>query len=76
MVGFTDEILDVVFIGPNDSHVVVATNSCDIKLYNVKSMGCQLLKGHTDLVLTLSVSFVNNCWMISGGKVRIEFQIL
>lgn len=71
MVGFSDEILDVTFVGPQNSHIAVATNSCDIKLYNINNMGCQLLKGHTDLVLTLASSLVKNCWMLSGAKVSV-----
>ncbi|KAL0270191.1 UNVERIFIED_CONTAM: hypothetical protein PYX00_007677 [Menopon gallinae] len=68
LVGFSDEILDIVLVGPDESYFAVATNSCDIKLYNRETMGCQLLKGHTDLVLSLNSSKVNNCWMISAAK--------
>ncbi|KAK6639171.1 hypothetical protein RUM43_007441 [Polyplax serrata] len=68
LAGFSDEILDLVFVGPDNSHVAVATNSRDIKLYNIETMGCQLLKGHTDIVLTLTSSLANHCWMLSGGK--------
>lgn len=80
-VGFSDEILDLVFVGVNDTHLAVATNSNDIKLYENSSMSCQLLQGHSDLVLALNKATSNpdllissskdntvRLWMISGGK--------
>uniref|UniRef100_A0A1Y1ME27 U3 small nucleolar RNA-associated protein 13 C-terminal domain-containing protein n=1 Tax=Photinus pyralis TaxID=7054 RepID=A0A1Y1ME27_PHOPY len=67
-VGFSDEILDVVFVGKNDSHIAVATNSEDIKLYESATMNCNLLKGHTDLVLALSASKVNCNLLLSSAK--------
>ncbi|KAK5640699.1 hypothetical protein RI129_009246 [Pyrocoelia pectoralis] len=67
-VGFSDEILDVVFVGKNHSHVAVATNSADIKLYESATMNCTLLKGHTDLVLALGASKVNCNLLLSSAK--------
>ncbi|XP_044272735.1 transducin beta-like protein 3 [Tribolium madens] len=67
-IGFSDEILDICFVGKNDSHLAVATNSCDIKLYDNSDMNCQLLKGHSDIVLTLAASRANPNFMLSGGK--------
>ncbi|KAK7791158.1 hypothetical protein R5R35_013326 [Gryllus longicercus] len=68
LVGFTDEILDIVFVGEGNSHLAVATNSIDIKLYDVAEMGCQLLKGHTDLVLALATTQSNPNILLSCGK--------
>ncbi|XP_008196815.2 transducin beta-like protein 3 [Tribolium castaneum] len=67
-IGFSDEILDICFVGKSDSHLAVATNSCDIKLYDNSDMNCQLLKGHSDIVLTLATSRANPNLMLSGGK--------
>ena len=36
--------------------VAVATNSNQIRLFELRDMSCQLLFGHTDLVLALDVS--------------------
>jgi U3 small nucleolar RNA-associated protein 13 len=67
-IGFSDEILDVAFVGKNDSHLAVATNSVDIKLYANSTMNCQLLKGHSDIVLALATSKANPDLMLSGSK--------
>lgn len=67
--GFSDDILDIVFIGEKQSHMAVATNSPNIKLYNSSNMSCQLLKGHTDLVITLGTTRSNTSLLVSGAKV-------
>ncbi|KAL1130515.1 hypothetical protein AAG570_011761 [Ranatra chinensis] len=68
LIGFTDEVLDIVIIGPKECHMAVATNSTDIKLYNRDSMNCQLLRGHTDLVVALSSTPANLCLFASASK--------
>ncbi|XP_034948506.1 transducin beta-like protein 3 [Chelonus insularis] len=76
-IGYSDEILDIAYIGDNGSHIAIATNSCDIKLYQLSTMTCQLLRGHTDLVLALATSRANRNLMISSAKdnsVRIWFM--
>lgn len=67
-IGFSDEILDIVILGQNDSHIAVATNSSDIKLYDNATMNCQILKGHEDIVLALDVCKSNRNLMVSSGK--------
>lgn len=68
MVGFTDEILDLVYIGQDDSHAAVATNSPDIKVYELASMNCRLVRGHTEIVLSLARSTSNPDMFLSAGK--------
>lgn len=67
-IGFTDEILDIAFVGENNLFIAVATNSNDIKLYENVSMTCKLLKGHTDFVLALSTSKTKPDLMLSSSK--------
>lgn len=67
-VGFTDEILDVCFIGKDDSYLAIATNSPDIKLYENSTMNCQLLRGHTDIVLSLNKTNANPNLLLSSSK--------
>nr|XP_043907653.1 transducin beta-like protein 3 [Solea senegalensis] len=54
-VGYSDEVLDVKFLGKDDSHIVVATNSCQLKVFELLNNSCQILYGHTDTVLSLDV---------------------
>ncbi|XP_005808812.1 transducin beta-like protein 3 [Xiphophorus maculatus] len=54
-VGYNDEVLDVKFLGKDDTHIVVATNSCQLKVFQLLTNSCQILYGHTDTVLTLDV---------------------
>ncbi|XP_008286142.1 transducin beta-like protein 3 [Stegastes partitus] len=86
-VGYSDEVLDVKFLGKGDSHIVVATNSCQLKVFELLTNSCQILYGHTDTVLTLDVfkkgSLFASCakdrsvrvWQMDGdGQVRCVAQ--
>ncbi|XP_053327496.1 transducin beta-like protein 3 [Spea bombifrons] len=53
--GYNDEVLDVKFLGPSDSHIVVATNSPQLKVFELATSDCQILYGHTETVLALDV---------------------
>ncbi|CAH0563684.1 unnamed protein product [Brassicogethes aeneus] len=67
-IGFSDDILDITYVGKEETHLAVATNSNDIKLYDNSTMNCQLLKGHTDIVLALNTSKTNPNLLISSAK--------
>ncbi|XP_072044445.1 transducin beta-like protein 3 [Amphiura filiformis] len=54
-VGYNEEILDVKFMGENSSHIAVASNSEQIRVFEISSHNCQILTGHTDIVLELDV---------------------
>ncbi|XP_076632877.1 transducin beta-like protein 3 isoform X1 [Colletes latitarsis] len=68
LVGYSDEILDIVYLGEDQSHIAVATNSCNIKLYKASNMNCELLYGHTDIVLSLATTPANAYLLISSAK--------
>lgn len=68
IIGFSDEVLDIAYVGSGDSHIAVATNSVDIKLYELSNMNCNLLKGHKDLVLSLAKSSSNPNVLLSSSK--------
>uniref|UniRef100_A0A8C5QET0 Transducin beta like 3 n=1 Tax=Leptobrachium leishanense TaxID=445787 RepID=A0A8C5QET0_9ANUR len=53
--GYNDEVLDVRFLGPSDSYIVVATNSPQLKVFELSTSNCQILHGHTETVLALDV---------------------
>lgn len=46
-VGYNDDVLDVRFLGKQDSHIVVATNSSQLKVFELATNSCQILYGHT-----------------------------
>lgn len=77
LIGFTDEVLDIIFVGKEEKHMVVATNSQDLKYYEIDSMNCHILKGHTDIVLALACFPTKPEMFVSSGKdnsVRIWIQ--
>ncbi|KAG5676857.1 hypothetical protein PVAND_006664 [Polypedilum vanderplanki] len=65
LIGFTDEILDLCLMGKRDQYLAMATNSNDIKIYDTVTMNSKILKGHTDIVLSLS-AYKN--YLLSGSK--------
>ncbi|CAK9822022.1 Transducin beta-like protein 3 [Anthophora retusa] len=68
LVGYSDDILDIVYFGDKESHIAIATNSCDIKVYNILTMNCELVRGHTDIVLSLATTPANSNLLISSAK--------
>ncbi|KAB0401451.1 hypothetical protein E2I00_009235, partial [Balaenoptera physalus] len=67
--GYSEEVLDVRFLGPEDSHVVVASNSPCLKVFELQTSACQILHGHTDIVLALDV-FRKGWLFVSCAKVK------
>ncbi|KPJ08179.1 Transducin beta-like protein 3 [Papilio machaon] len=68
MIGFTDEILDIIFIGKDETHFIVATNSRDLKHYELDNLNCKIVKGHTDIVLSLANFPTKPDMFASSGK--------
>ncbi len=79
IVGHNDEILDLKLI-PNQTYedeteeftiqnkrVAIATNSAQIRVFDLASYSCEILEGHTDTVLTLDVSPCGK-FLVSSGK--------
>ena len=78
IVGYNDEITDLRIVpaeaasessvsGLDDALVAVATNSEQIRLFSVATMGCELLLGHSDIVLALDVH-PRRRWLASSSK--------
>lgn len=66
-VGHSDDVLDVAFLGKNQDFIIVATNSQYIKVFEIATQNCQLLYGHTDLVLSLTV-FPSNMNLVASSS--------
>uniref|UniRef100_A0A8C3M008 Transducin beta like 3 n=1 Tax=Chrysolophus pictus TaxID=9089 RepID=A0A8C3M008_CHRPC len=67
LVGYNDEVLDVKFLGPGDSHIVVATNSPQLKVFELSTSHCQILYGHSETILALDV-FRKGLMFVSCAK--------
>ncbi|XP_052781403.1 transducin beta-like protein 3 [Mya arenaria] len=65
--GNNDEILDVKYFGEGDGYAIVATNSQHIKVFELETWNCEILYGHTDIVL--AIAHIDKTDMfISSGK--------
>lgn len=67
-VGYIDDILSIKFAGPNDDNLVVASNTSQIKIFNLPSFSCRFLKGHNDIVLNVDVFPKHKQILVSGSK--------
>ncbi|XP_045215018.2 transducin beta-like protein 3 [Mercenaria mercenaria] len=65
--GNNDEILDVKYFGEDEKYAVVATNSMHIKVFQLSNCDCEILYGHTDIVLSIDVVPKADMF-ISGAK--------
>jgi len=70
VVGNNDEVLDLVYLGAEKSHLVLACNSPALRLYETSSWTCHLASGHKDTVLALAVSQADPDLLASGSKDR------
>ena len=48
-------MLDIALFGEEDSHLAVATNSELLKVFELSTWNCQMLQGHTDLIVGVTV---------------------
>ncbi|KAJ3216635.1 Transducin (beta)-like 3 [Clydaea vesicula] len=77
-VGFNEEILDFSFINTpttdtaekNATHLAVATNSEQIKIYDLQTKNCVILSGHEEMVICLDYSTDRNL-LVSGSKDKV-----
>lgn len=67
IVGTNDSVLDVRFAAKDESLLAVASNSEQIRVYTMATLDCDLLYGHTDLVLCLDVNR-DGTLLASGSK--------
>ncbi len=75
IIGHNDEILDLCIIpdqfceekNDHNRNVAVATNSAQIRLFDLASYSCCLLDGHTETVLCIDVSPCGR-YLVSSGK--------
>lgn len=59
MVGNNDEILDVKFLGADESHLAVASNSDQLRVFELSTLNCQILTGHTGKLSVLYFQIID-----------------
>lgn len=59
------------YFGEDDKFAVVATNSQHIKVFELSNCDCEILYGHTDIVMCIDVVPKSDIF-ISGAKVRLH----
>ncbi|KAG4305324.1 hypothetical protein PORY_001494, partial [Pneumocystis oryctolagi] len=67
ILGYYGEIIDCTYIGNNDSHIAIASNSRIISVVNCLNLDFNFLEGHKDIVICLASS-KNGQWLASGSK--------
>ncbi|ORX94019.1 WD40 repeat-like protein [Basidiobolus meristosporus CBS 931.73] len=53
IVGYNEEVIDLAYLGEDESHLAVATNSEQIRVFNLEKFDCDILYGHSDIVLCM-----------------------
>ncbi|TYZ59197.1 hypothetical protein PybrP1_007130 [[Pythium] brassicae (nom. inval.)] len=73
IIGFNDDILSLKYVsnadGSPSAQIAAATNSEQIRLIHRETLSCELLSGHTDIVMALAVS-PDGRWLVSASKDR------
>ncbi|KAI9311096.1 WD40-repeat-containing domain protein [Dichotomocladium elegans] len=69
IVGYNDQIVDVTYVGPEDTHLAAATNSEHLRVYNVETQDCDLVYGHKDMIICLDRS-TDGLVLATGSKDR------
>jgi U3 small nucleolar RNA-associated protein 13 len=72
LVGYNDQILDFAFVSGGedaDPQLATATNSEQIRVYDMQTRDCTVLAGHKEIVFCLD-AFVAGSMLVSGSKDR------
>jgi len=66
LVGYIDEVIDIKYANAESTQIVVASNSNEVHLLQLEDMACQLMHGHSDIVLAVDVS--NDFKLVSSAS--------
>ena len=61
------------FLDEAEKYAVVATNSMYIKVFELSTWDCEILYGHTDIVLSIDVFTSGNHFVSSGKVIHLIF---
>lgn len=68
LIGHIDQIYDIKFLGHNEEHLVVASNSPYLKIIELSTLNCSVVKGHSQTVLAIQVFPSNPDQFVSSSK--------
>ncbi|KAM6586439.1 hypothetical protein CsatA_009044 [Cannabis sativa] len=71
LVGYNEEIVDMKFLGNEEKYLAVASNTEQVRVYDLASMSCHyVLVGHTETILSLDtcVSSSGQTLIVTGSK--------
>jgi len=75
IIGFNDDIVDVRCM-PDGQRALVATNSAQVRLFDLDTFDADLLTGHTDIVLSVDVSADGRFVVTSSKDNTVRFWSL
>lgn len=67
-VGHNDEVLDVRLLGAKEGFLAVCTNSPQVRLFELATFHCRLLRGHTDTVVALDTFPADRTLLATASK--------
>ncbi|KAJ1963994.1 U3 small nucleolar RNA-associated protein, partial [Dipsacomyces acuminosporus] len=68
IVGYNEEVIDLAYVGNEQKHLAVATNTEQLRIYNTDNLNCDLAYGHKDIILCLDVHGSNSSVIATGSK--------
>ena len=60
--------MDLTLLGEKENHLAVATNSPNIKIFDLSNFNCSILRGHQDIVLSLDIFKTDKNFLLSCSK--------
>ncbi|KAJ3186655.1 Transducin (beta)-like 3 [Gaertneriomyces sp. JEL0708] len=68
--GYNQEVLDVTFVGPNEKHLAVVSNTEQLRVYDLDTMNCEICYGHSEIIMSVAGS-TNGDLVATGGRDRL-----
>ncbi|KAJ2711085.1 U3 small nucleolar RNA-associated protein 13 [Coemansia spiralis] len=54
IVGYNEEIVSIAYVGAAHTHIAVATNTEQLRVYSTDNLDCELAYGHSDIILAVA----------------------
>ncbi|KAJ1731385.1 U3 small nucleolar RNA-associated protein [Coemansia biformis] len=67
IVGYNEEIISMAYVGAAHTHIAVATNTEQLRIYSTGDLNCELAYGHKDIILALD-AHASGAIIATGSK--------